>query len=80
MNSVIRNEAPDLAKVKLSTPFVLQLVAWLVAGLMTYGAMSARIAVVEARQGESDRRQSDADHRMERIELKLDRVLERLPR
>jgi hypothetical protein len=45
---------------------------------MVYAAMSARIAVIETRQGESDRRISATDGRMERIENKLDRVLERL--
>lgn len=64
-------------KVKLSTPVIVQVVAWLVAALLTYGAMSARIAVVETRQGEADRRQGDTDRRMERIEQKIDILLQR---
>ena len=75
-------DTADISKVKLSTPFLVQVVAliitWVVGGLLTYSAMSSRIAVVESRQSESDRRQGDTDRRMERMESKLDRILERL--
>jgi hypothetical protein len=79
MTSVTRSDdSTDIARVRLSTPFVVQIIAWIVGALMVYAAMSARIAVIETRQGESDRRISATDGRMERIENKLDRVLERL--
>lgn len=74
----ITDDSPDLAKVKFSAPFIVQIVTWIVATLLTYGAMSARIAVVETRQTESDRRQGDIDRRMERIEDKVDILLRRV--
>ena len=79
MTSIRSSEdGADIAKVRLSTPFVVQIVAWIVGGLMVYAALISRIAVIETRQGESDRRISASDGRMERIENKLDRVLVRL--
>lgn len=74
----LTDDDPPVARFKLTPMIAVQVVAWLVAALLTYGAMSSRVAVIETRQGESDRRQSDTDRRMERIENKLDRILERL--
>lgn len=64
-------ETEQIARFRLTPTFAFQIVAWIVAALLTYGAMSSRLAVVETRQGESDRR-------MERVEQKLDRIIERL--
>lgn len=72
------SESAEIGKVKLSTPFVVQIVAWIVAILLTYGAMSSRMAVVESRQDEADRRQGEVNRHMERIEDKLDDILKRL--
>lgn len=54
----------------LSASLVMSIVVWIIGALLTYGVVSSRIAVIEAKQTESDRR-------LERIELKLDRALER---
>lgn len=72
-------ETEQVARFRLTPSFAFQIVAWIVAALLTYGAMSSRLAVVETRQGETDRRQSDTDRRMERIENKLDLLLTRVP-
>lgn len=65
------DEPLDDTRFRLTPSFVVQVCAWLVAALMTYSAMSARVAVVETKE-------SGTEQRMERIENKLDRVLERL--
>lgn len=69
---------PDPPKFKLSPSLVVQAIAWIVAALLTYGAVTNRLTAVETRQGEAERRMGDSDRRMERIENKLDRILERL--
>ena len=56
-------------RMKLDPTVALQILAWIIAAVFTYGAISSRVAVVESRQGDSERR-------MERIESKVDRLLE----
>lgn len=67
----MEDETEQIARFRLTPSFAFQIVAWIVAALLTYGAMSSRLAVVETRQGESDRR-------MERIENKLDVLIQRV--
>lgn len=45
-----------------------QIVLWIVAALLTYGAVNSRVAVLETRQ-------LDLERRLSRIEDKLDTVL-----
>lgn len=73
-----REERPETSRFKLTPAIAVQAVAWIVAALLTYGAVTNRLTAVETRQGEAERRMSDTDRRMERIENKLDRILERL--
>lgn len=65
------SDRPISDQTAVRLPLVAQFVVWLAMALLTYGAINARISVVETKQGESERR-------MERIENKLDRVLDRL--
>lgn len=65
----LQDETDDSGVVKLKTSVAMQIVAWIVGALITYSAISARVAVVESKQ-------SASDQRIERIENKLDRVLE----
>lgn len=58
-------------RLRVSWSVAIQIVAWLVAVLLAYGAVDARVAVLESKQGLLERQ-------IERIENKLDRVLERL--
>lgn len=53
---------------RVSTAVVMQIGAWVVAALLTYGAVTERVAVLEARVNGLERQ-------LERIELKLDRAL-----
>ena len=46
----------------------LQLIAYVVLTVLTYGAISSRVAVVESKQ-------NDAERRMQRVEDKLDQLL-----
>jgi hypothetical protein len=46
----------------------IQIVLWIVAAVLTYGAVNARVAVLETRQ-------LDLERRLGRIEDKLDTVL-----
>ena len=55
-------------RLKLDPTVAFQIVAWIVAALLTYGAISARISVVEVRQ-------ADIGQRLDRIERKLDTAL-----
>jgi hypothetical protein len=52
----------------LKQSVAIQIVLWIVAALMTYGAVNARVAVLETRQ-------LDLERRLGRIEDKLDTVL-----
>lgn len=58
--------APRNGRIKWET-----VVGWLVAALLAYGAVNARVAVLESRV-------QDGSSRMERIEQKLDRIWERV--
>lgn len=58
---------------RISTSLAIQIAVWLAAGLLTYGVVNARVAVLETKQ-------STADDRLRRIEDKLDRVLDSRPR
>ena len=61
--------SPD-DKIRVSTSLALQVIAWIV-GLMTvYGAVNARVAVLENDQRANDKR-------LERIEMKLDALVAR---
>lgn len=59
-------------RLRLSWTAAAQLIGWLVATLLAYGAINSRVAVLESRQ-------HALDSRIERIENKIDRILERLP-
>lgn len=82
MNSITdrRADSPEPDRFRIAPALMIQAIAWLVAVLLAYGAISARLAVVETRQVEADRRQSESERRMERIENKLDMLLSRVPR
>lgn len=54
---------------RIRIDWFLQIVAWVVGLMVAYGAMSARVAVVESKQ-------IDGERRMERMESKIDRLLE----
>jgi hypothetical protein len=56
-------------KLRIEPGLLLQIVAYVVGLAVAYGAMSARVAVVESKQ-------IDGDRRMERMEQKIDRLLE----
>ena len=58
-------------RLKLDPAVAFQIVAWIVAALLTYGAISARIAMVEVRQ-------TDIGQRLDRIEQKIDAALTHL--
>ena len=58
-------------RLKVDPLVAFQVIAWLVAALITYGAMNSRVAVVESQQNAAERR-------MERIENKIDDILGRL--
>ena len=60
---------PSDPRVRLTQGFVMQLITWIVAALLTYAAVNARVAVLETKEQSSEQR-------MERIENKVDRVLE----
>ena len=51
-----------------SASILIQIAWWITAGLLTYGAVNARVAVLESKYDQQDRR-------LIRIEDKLDRVL-----
>jgi len=55
-------------RIRVDPTLLLQVVAWLIVAVATYGAISSRVAVVETKQSETDRR-------LERIEQKLDDLL-----
>lgn len=55
-------------RIKLSQTTAIQIVTWLIAGLLTYGAVSERVAVLESRV-------NGLEKQLERIESKLDRAL-----
>jgi hypothetical protein len=57
-------------RIRIDPMVAFQVIAWIVAALVTYGAINARVSVVESRQGESDRR-------LQRIEDKVDQLLQR---
>lgn len=40
---------PEPTKIRLSGTLVIQIVTWTVAALLTYGAVNARVAVLESR-------------------------------
>lgn len=54
----------------ISASLVMSIVVWIVGAVLTYGAVNARLSVIESKQ-------KDSDSRLERIEDKLDLVLER---
>lgn len=54
----------------ISASLVMSIVVWIVGAVLTYGAVNARLSVIESKQ-------QDSDSRLERIEDKLDLVLER---
>lgn len=56
-------------RIKVDPTVAIQIIAWIVAALVTYGAINARVAVVESKQ-------TALEQRMERIENKIDRLLE----
>lgn len=58
-------------RIKVPAQIALQVVGWVVAASLAYGAVNARVAVLESRVQESDRR-------LERIESKIDRIFERV--
>ena len=60
-------------KLRIDPTVALQMIAWIIAAVFTYGAISSRVAVVESKQ-------SDTDRRMERIEDKVDHILSILSR
>lgn len=55
---------------RLDASVIMQIIGWMAAVLLTYGAVNARISVVESKQVESERR-------MQRIESKVDQLLDR---
>lgn len=59
-------------RIRIDPTLAFNVLAWLfsalVAGIVTYGAVNARVSVVESKQGESERR-------LERIENKVDQLL-----
>lgn len=67
-----RRLSPDRRNdITVNQTLAIQVIVWLIAALLTYGAINVRVAVVESKQVESDKR-------MERIENKIDRLLERV--
>lgn len=54
--------------ITLRQSVAIQIVLWIVAALLTYGAVNSRVAVLETRQ-------LDLERRLSRIEDKLDTVL-----
>jgi hypothetical protein len=59
-------------KFKLSPGIATQIIGWLIAALLTYGAVSERVAVLETRVNGLERQ-------LERIEHKLDLALRLQP-
>lgn len=59
-------------RIRIDPGVAIQVLAWIVAAVVTYGAINARVAVVESKQNDSERR-------MERIENKIDDLLRRVP-
>lgn len=57
------------SQIRLDRALAVQIVAWIVAALLTYGAVNARVSVVESKQYENERR-------LQRIEEKVDRLIE----
>lgn len=55
---------------KLTQTTAVQVVTWLIAGLLTFAAVNARVSVLESRVNGLERQ-------LERIEAKLDRLLVR---
>jgi hypothetical protein len=55
--------------ITLRQSVAIQIVVWIVAAVLTYGAVNARVAVLETRQ-------LDLDRRLQRIETKLDTVVD----
>lgn len=56
-------------RIKVEPTVAIQVIAWIIAAVFTYGIINARVSVVESKQDASERR-------MERIEQKVDRLLE----
>lgn len=56
---------------KPSQGTILTVVGWIVTALLAYGAVNARVAVLESRV-------DDASVRMQRMEDKIDRIWERV--
>jgi hypothetical protein len=57
------------ASLAVPVSLLMQIVLWIVAALMTYSAVNARVAVVESKVG-------GVEQRLDRIDGKLDRLLE----
>ncbi len=55
---------------KVSLPVLAQIVAWVVAMMLIYAVVNARVSVVESKQGETERR-------LNSIESKIDVLLSR---
>lgn len=64
-------------RIKVDPMVAFQVIAWIVAALITYGVMNARVSVMESHQNEIDRRQGEGDRRLQRIEDKLDQLIQR---
>lgn len=57
-------------RTQISLPVFAQFLAWIVAALFIYGAVNARVSVVESKQSETERR-------LNSIESKIDVLLSR---
>jgi hypothetical protein len=56
---------------KVSQSTALTVIGWIVTALLAYGAVNARVAVLETKV-------QNSDQRMQRVEDKIDRIWERV--
>lgn len=59
-------------RTSMSVNMVVQVAFWIIAAMLTYAAVVARVAVVENQV-------TSIDHRLDRIEAKVDALLDRRP-
>lgn len=65
-------------QLRIAWPVVVQVVAYVIAVMLTYAAMSARVAVVETKQLDLGERLNRMEAQSIRIESKIDRVWDRV--
>lgn len=67
---------PERFKISRETAF--QIVGWIAAALLAYGAVNARVAVLESRVQSTDQRLERMENTIERMDDRVQRIWERV--